>query len=116
MKKAQIALIAVTAAFICVLLGFFIGRNFTGKVTLYSESGTVSAGSSVSQSSGKLDVNTATAAQLQMLPGIGEVLAQSIIDYRRENGPFASTDELMNVAGIGTKRLEEILDYITVGG
>ena len=116
MKKAQISLITVTAAFLCILLGIFIGRNITGYVTLYSESGAASSESAAPQATGKLNLNTATVSQLQMLPGIGEVLAQNILTYRQENGPFTSTDELTNVDGIGAKRLKEILDYITVGG
>lgn len=116
MKKAQITLITVTAAFLCVLLGIFIGRNSTGNMTLYSGNGTASSGSAAPQATGKLDLNTATTSQLQMLPGIGQVLAQNILTYRQENGPFTSIDELTNVDGIGVKRLEEILDYITVGG
>lgn len=113
MKKAQITLIAVTAAFVCVLLGIFIGRSTTGNLTLSAGDRTPTA---ASQTVGKLDLNTATANQLQMLPGIGESLAQRIITYRQQNGPFTSTDELTNVEGIGTKRLEEMLEYITVGG
>ncbi len=116
MKTPQITLIAITTAFLCVLIGFFIGRNTTGNMILHSEDDTISSEYAPSQTSGRLDLNTATASQLQMLPGIGQVLAQRILTYRQENGPFTSADELMNVDGISTKRLEEILDYITVGG
>ena len=50
------------------------------------------------------------------LPGIGDVLAQRIVDYRLENGSFSTLEELLNVEGIGKKRLEEIMDMITLGG
>ena len=63
-----------------------------------------------------VNINTASAEQLQMLPGIGPVLAGRIIAWRDENGPFRATEELTKVSGIGQKKLEEILDLITVGG
>ena len=63
-----------------------------------------------------IDINRADTEQLTALPGIGEVLAQRIIAYREENGSFLSTDELKNVEGIGEKRLEAIVDLITIGG
>ena len=71
---------------------------------------------SAAQQSGLVNVNTADLAALMMLPGIGEVLAQRIIDYREAYGNFHSLEELTNIKGIGTKRLEAILDYATVGG
>lgn len=68
------------------------------------------------ETSGLIDINTATQAQLMTLPGIGEALSQRIIDYREANGPFRSVSELLNVSGIGEKRLAAILDSICVGG
>ena len=70
----------------------------------------------VPPSAGPVNVNTADLATLMTLPGIGEVLAQRIIDYRQAHGNFQHLEELTNVSGIGQKRLEAILDYATVGG
>ena len=66
------------------------------------------------ENSGLININTATAAQLDTLPGIGPVLAQRIIDYRQANGPFTSLSQLMLVEGIGEKRLADILPLITI--
>ncbi len=63
---------------------------------------------------GLINVNTATATELEELPGVGEVIAQAIIDYRTENGPFTSVDQLLDVSGIGDATLENIRDLVTV--
>ena len=47
-------------------------------------------------------------------PGVGEVIAQAIVDYRTENGPFTSVDQLLDVSGIGDATLENIRDLVTV--
>ena len=63
-----------------------------------------------------LDLNTATLEQLDALPGIGPVIAQRILDYRAAHGSFASVTELLEVEGIGEKRLEAIWDLVTAKG
>jgi len=63
---------------------------------------------------GLVNVNSAIATELEELPGIGEVIAQRIIDYRTENGPFATVDELLDVSGIGDAILESISELVTV--
>ena len=129
MKKQPIYLLFLAGAlFAGITLGFFLGRNLTrGDVmislpeSMYTEPTQVSTAASVETTGAEevsfpLDINQADSEALQALPGIGEVLAGRIIAYRDENGPFSSPDQLMNVEGIGEKRLEAILDYITIGG
>ena len=61
-----------------------------------------------------VNLNTATQAQLETLPGIGEVKAQAILIWRAANGGFASVDQLTEIDGIGEKTLENLLPYITI--
>ena len=63
-----------------------------------------------------ININTASTEQLQTLPGIGPGLANKIVAYREEHGPFEAVAELSKVSGIGVNRLEVLLDYITTGG
>jgi len=63
----------------------------------------------------KININTASAEQLDALPGIGPVRAQSIIDYRNQHGKFKSIEEIQNVKGIKTGEFSKIQDSITVG-
>ncbi|MFN3698839.1 MAG: helix-hairpin-helix domain-containing protein [Dictyoglomus sp.] len=65
------------------------------------------------QQDSKININTATKEQLESLPGIGPTLAQRIVDYRNENGLFTSLEDLLNVKGIGEKKLEKIKDKVT---
>ena len=66
------------------------------------------------QSPQKIDINRAEPWLLEALPGIGEVLAQRIVDYRSDNGSFRIIEDLLKVSGIGPATLEKIKDYITV--
>jgi competence protein ComEA len=63
---------------------------------------------------GLVNVNAATSAELETLPGVGEVIAQAIVDYRTQNGPFTAVDQLLDVSGIGDATLENIRELVTV--
>lgn len=62
-----------------------------------------------------VNINTATSFELETLPGIGPTIAQKIIEYREQNGPFLSTEDIINVPGVGPGTYERIKDLITVG-
>ena len=62
----------------------------------------------------KVDLNQASASELQKLPGVGERVAQRILEYREANGPFRAPEELMNVRGIGEKTYMNLEAYVTL--
>lgn len=64
----------------------------------------------------KINLNTATEAELQTISGIGAKKAQEIIRFRDEQGPFKTVEELKNVPGIGEKTVERLKDMLTVTG
>lgn len=80
---------------------------------VYLNPSSTSTGSS-SSSLKSTNLNTATNAELEALPGIGEVLAQRIIDYRLTSGKFTNVDDLKNVPGIGDKLFAQIQDLVKV--
>ena len=129
MRKPGISpLLLITIIFAVFSAGFFLGRNQnrnTVSVSLPAEFMTVPSVTTEPERaeteetrviSFPISINDADKESLMALPGIGEVLAQRILDYRDENGAFSAPEELLNVEGIGKKRLEEILDLITIGG
>ena len=73
------------------------------------------AAETMPEAAGPIDINTADAATLQSLPGIGETKAADIVAHREAKGLFATVDDLQNVKGIGEKTLEKLKDKITVG-
>ena len=70
--------------------------------------------SSGSPAGPKVNLNTATAEQLDTLPGVGPVTAQAILDWREENGRFGSVEDLLDVKGIGDATLAELRDHVSV--
>ena len=129
MKKQKFPiLILLTIAFCAFTLGFYLGHNrHSQPVTLSvpADMITVPLETSVPQLtetvpvttvSFPIDLNLASEDDLIFLPGIGEVLAQRIIVYRDEYGPFTHVEDILNVEGIGKKRFEDIYDLIAIGG
>lgn len=73
------------------------------------------ANSAITETDGNLiNLNTATSEELQQLPGIGEVKAQAIIDYRIKHNGFRYKEDLLGVEGIGSKTYEKLIDQVTV--
>jgi competence protein ComEA len=60
-----------------------------------------------------ININTATASELQLIKGIGPVIAGRIIEYRQANGPFTTLDDLDDVSGIGPKTIAKLVSYAT---
>jgi competence protein ComEA len=79
-----------------------------------SDAGAPPAGNSAGGTAGPIDLNTATLAELDTLPGVGPVLAQRILDWRTQHGQFASVDQLSDVPGIGDSRMAQLRDLVRV--
>lgn len=82
-----------------------------GEVVAPADDSSVAGGESVS---GPIDLNTATATELDELPGVGPATATAIVEHRDEHGPFASIDDLTDVSGIGPAKLEAVRDLVRV--
>ena len=67
-----------------------------------------------SQTNGRLSINTASIAELEKLPGVGKVLAERIVRYREEHGPFRRAEHLLMVQGISDNKFRKILPLVTV--
>lgn len=87
----------------------------TEEQNLGNKDNTLIQDTSMKNSNGLIDINTATQTELETLSGIGPSTAKSIIDYRKENGRFKSVDEIMNIKGIGESKFNAIKEQIYVG-
>ena len=129
MRKQNLSvLLVITLLFCTFTLGFFLGRNQKHDAITVCVSRELTTKPSMEPEtippvteeafviSFPIFINQAGKEEIMALPGIGEVLAERIIAFRDEHGGFSSPEELLNVEGLGKKRLEEIIDLITLGG
>jgi len=120
-EKRKFALICAAIAFISIICMLLVPKYSETELTTEKEddgrmmlSGAEMYSRNEDMSELKVNINTADAIRLVELPGIGEKLAQSIVDYRTEHGNFGSTEELMNIKGIGEGKYKAIEQYICV--
>jgi competence protein ComEA len=73
-------------------------------------------GAEVAGSGMSVNINTASAGELQTLPGVGEAKASAIVAYRKEHGAYRAPEDLLQVKGIGEALLQKIRPYVTLGG
>lgn len=135
MRRSEIIAVGLAFCFVCFALGYFFGGS--GEAEAYTVETAYSAGDEVyvggdfaadaaakaveiagetggESGGGLVNINTADAAELQTLPGIGEILASRIIAYRETNGQFEDIIEITGVSGIGEGIFDGICDFISV--
>lgn len=129
MKKQSFpVLLFFTALFAAFTLGFFLGKNHASEgvsLSIPVSMQTVPTETTVFEAEETfsppvivfpIDITRASKEEFMALPGIGEVLAERIVTYRKTHGNFSRPEDLLNVEGLGKKRFEEILDLIIIGG
>ena len=92
----------------------FDGQKLTIPEKISEEAGGGAIASAGVTSSGLININRATAEELDEIPGVGPSTAEAIIRYREENGSFRKKEDIKNVSGIGDKTYEKMADQITV--
>jgi len=117
MKKSELWTILIPILIcVAILTGVFIGRITSGdRIYIEKHEDSAQVSGTFKDSEGPVDINTANADLLTQIPGIGDVLARRIVDYREKNGPFTDVNELLNISGIGDAKLKSIIAYIRIG-
>ena len=106
----------VTLAFLAAVLYLTFGANRTEQEGYTVQTERPAREEEIAPVRVLVNINTATAEELETVTGIGPVLAQAILDYRAEHGDFQTLDELLEVRGIGSAKLDAMRDEMTTGG
>lgn len=133
--KTSTVFLMIVVLFVVFCTGIFVGKQsrsdeftiktanamavrateaYTAQSTQQAQSESTTHSEPATTVVGKVNINTASVSELTTLPGIGETIAQRIVDYRETYGAFTSVMDLDMVKGIGEKKLAEIIDFITV--
>lgn len=115
MRKSSILLCGAIALILTFALGVSTDRRAETSFKIIRATPSPTVAAEIPDTHSRfININTATAAELTGLDGIGEVISQKIVEYRTAHGGFKSIEEIMNVKGIGEKKFAAIRDSITV--
>lgn len=112
--KSEVVLLGLTALFLCALAVLSAQDRQERAPGVVIETEVEVPKEEIAPDFPPVNLNTATAEELDTLPGIGESLARRIIAWREANGPFESVEQIMEVSGIGEAKFAELKDRITV--
>ena len=114
-EKILLGIALLLSSFIIMYNLFYIptlpNANITKKELVFQD---IENDDNSEQVSNPVNINSASIEELKKIPGIGESIAQKIIEYREENGGFSCKQEITNVNGIGKKKYESMKNFITV--
>ena len=113
LKKSEKWILAITLSVMLLALGLTAVRGGEETVFRFEQNRVLSRGDA-EQNGDRININTATAEQLQELEGIGPALAEKIVAYREANGDFKRIEDIAFVSGIGSEKFDGIRDEITV--
>nr|WP_325212681.1 helix-hairpin-helix domain-containing protein [uncultured Oscillibacter sp.] len=112
--RGEWVLLGLTGLFLCLLLGLFLRDRAALEAPASVETRLSVPVEEVRPDPSPVNLNTADAAALTALPGIGEELAARIVAYREEHGPFEAVENLTEVSGIGQGKLAALEGLVTV--
>lgn len=120
----EILILALTALFVLIFWGTYfataqapgvwVSTEYSGRLASETDADASVQEREAEAETELVNINTADQAELESLPGVGAVRAAAILEYRRENGPFQSIEDLLEVDGIGEKTMDKLRDFVTV--
>lgn len=120
LTKSEKCALIICIVFLALSLGFALGQREQESTFVVTESSFSAETAAITESgrplpvTAKVNINTASAAELETLEGIGPVLAQRIIDYREAEGGFKAIEDITKVRGIGAAVFEDVREHISV--